>query len=131
MFSLLRAQDSTGTLKGTVKDNNGDIVAFANVALYFEYKLVTGTVAGINGEYNVNFIKPGIYDVKVSYLGHIANTVSRVQIKPGAVTLLDLTLKKDGNSITITETVTAPDPKDKAAKKAVRREKSTHKKTTP
>jgi CarboxypepD_reg-like domain/TonB dependent receptor-like, beta-barrel/TonB-dependent Receptor Plug Domain len=79
----------TGGIKGQVHDeSSGDPLINANVII-LENKY--GCAANDNGEYKINNLSPGIYTVKVSYLGY--NKASeRVEVKAGRTTELDFNL---------------------------------------
>jgi len=67
----------TGILKGTVKDKlNNELIIGANVLLIgTDY----GTSTDIEGNYNIDGLKPGFYNIQVSYLGY--ETVSLYEIE--------------------------------------------------
>ena len=54
-------QNGTGTLKGTVKDNKGEPVPFANVAVKMNGNLVTGGTTDFDGLYTIKSLPPGKY----------------------------------------------------------------------
>ncbi len=59
------------TLKGQVTDaETGESVPFANIAVRKDGVLVSGCTSDIDGMYLIKPIKPGYYDVSVSFVGY-------------------------------------------------------------
>lgn len=68
----------SGIVKGTVTD------ALTNEAIMFANVLVMGTSQGtttdLDGKYEITGLEPGLYDVRVSYIGYEEQTTYEVQI---------------------------------------------------
>ena len=61
------AQSGLGTIKGTVKDGNGGkIIVGAKVYLFLGTTIKANTVTDEKGEFQINGILPGTYDVKLT-----------------------------------------------------------------
>jgi outer membrane receptor protein involved in Fe transport len=101
-FASIHAQSS---LEGKVVEDNGDAVIFGDVALYKDGVLVTGTQTDFDGNYSINNIDPGSYEVHASYVGLQTNIKTGVVITGGKLTRLDFTLSKGINleTVVITE----------------------------
>ncbi len=85
---------NTGKLKGKVTDlQTGEPLIGVNV-------LVVGTNFGaatdVNGEYTINLLDPGVYEVRASYLGYKAVTTSNVRINADLTTELNFQLPPTG-----------------------------------
>lgn len=77
-----------GVIKGRVFDQlSNEPIAFANVALQ---NTNLGAVSDINGEYRIDGISPGLYNVQTSYVGYKPRTIFEVQVfanKPSNVNI--------------------------------------------
>lgn len=81
-----------GALRGKVMDQDGQPLAFANVVLLQEGKLVAGVSADINGRYEMLSVPVGTYRVKVSFIGYSPVEYSGIQIREAQVTAVDVQL---------------------------------------
>ena len=86
----------TGTLNGSIKDENGNPLIGASVVL-------TGTSMGAATDKKGNFlifnIKYGSYDIRFSMIGHQAVIYQNVSILPDIISSLDITLKQSALSL--------------------------------
>lgn len=85
---------TTGKLKGKVTDKQtGDPLIGANV-------LIVGTSFGaatdVNGDYTINNLEAGAYEVKFSYIGYQAKTISNIRINSDLTTELNTQLAPEG-----------------------------------
>ena len=85
---------TTGKLKGKVTDQQtGEPLIGANV-------LIVGTSFGaatdVNGEYTIGNLEPSSYEVKFSYIGYQAKTVTGIRINVDLTTELNLQLATEG-----------------------------------
>lgn len=62
------------SLSGLVVDEQNNPVLFADVAVYLNGVLVTGTQTDFDGHFQFENIDPGVYDIMISYVG--LNTVN-------------------------------------------------------
>ncbi|MEO1437537.1 MAG: carboxypeptidase regulatory-like domain-containing protein, partial [Bacteroidota bacterium] len=58
-----------GTISGKVRDETGFEAIGASVLVYKENELIAGTSTDLDGNYLIEGIKPGAYDVHVEYIG--------------------------------------------------------------
>ena len=58
-----------GSINGTITDDLGDPVSFANVALYQDKNLIRGVQSDLDGLYIIGHLDSGEYSVEVSFLG--------------------------------------------------------------
>ncbi len=74
-----------GQISGSVADaESGDPIPTATVAVWSvaDSSLATGTVAGDDGSFLIEGIRPGRYYVKVSFIGYATETVDGIAITP-------------------------------------------------
>lgn len=92
-LSYLIAQ--TGEIKGTVVDNNGDVLIGASV---FVKGTTTGTITDIDGNYNLKGVTVGNQTIVSSFIG-FANSESTVNVIDGKVLTINFTLTQDITSL--------------------------------
>jgi len=91
----------TGKLAGKVTDaTTGEALVGANVMII---GTTLGSAADLDGNYAILNIPPGIYSVKVSYLGYQPNILNEVRIVVDQTTLIDFRLI--GETIKVDEVV--------------------------
>ncbi len=88
---------TTGKISGKVTDlQTGEPLIGANV-------IVVGTSFGaatdVHGEYTINFLDAGVYEVKASYLGYKTVTITNVRVNADLVTSLDFKLPATGVAV--------------------------------
>lgn len=87
LLSGLRAQEETGTLKGTVTDaETGETLIGATVVIVGTYKAVS---ADFVGNYEMDKIKPGDYSIKFTFIGYQDKIFNGISIKAGQTVTLD------------------------------------------
>ena len=76
--------DAQVTVKGTVKDENGTIVAFASAALInaTDSTLVRGSLTDENGEYKIENVPSGKYRILASFIGYDHVYSDIIDLKP-------------------------------------------------
>lgn len=82
------AETGTSAIRGRIVDNTGMILPGANI--YID-KIKTGTTSDINGYYLLSNLKPGIYSLKISYVGYESQTVE-VDLTKKRTVELDITM---------------------------------------
>ena len=93
----------SGKLRGQITDQEtGEPLIGANV-------IVVGTSYGaatdVNGEYIILNLFPNVYEVKASYIGYQAETISNVRINTDLTTELNFTLAAEGIQVGTVEIV--------------------------
>jgi outer membrane receptor protein involved in Fe transport len=87
-------QTSSQSLQGTVTDETGEVVMFANVALYKNGALITGTQTDFDGKYSFNDIDAGTYDIVVSYVGYSNKRIADVVVFAGKSITLNVEISQ-------------------------------------
>src|SRR5579885_3541368 len=100
------AQAVTGTLRGTVADANGGVVAGATVTAKNEATGTTTPASTTTGEGIFDFagLPPGTYTVTVEAAGFKRAVSTSVQVKAGIVNPLDVKLEPGNVAETVTVT---------------------------
>ena len=91
--SLIIAQ--TGTISGTMTDESGMTVPFANVIIQ---ETGEGFSTELDGTYS-HEVAVGTYTITASYIGYADLVIEAVEVLAGQVTELDLVLKEEGEVI--------------------------------
>jgi len=84
---------------------DGEVVLFANVALYKNDVLITVVESDFDGNFSFSDIDPGTYDVESSFLGLQTTRVSGVVAKAGKVNIVDVVMKEEGVLVDVIEIV--------------------------
>jgi len=90
---------AAGTLRGTVRDDDGERLAGANV-------LLLGTTIGastdLDGDYEIDGVPAGTYDVRVSSMGYESQTMPGVAIAAGRTEKLNVELARQSGGASYT-----------------------------
>src|SRR5262245_34906072 len=98
----------SATLRGTVKDENGAVVAKASVSIVNEAtKVERKTTTNQDGIYVLTTILPGTYSIKVEGAGFKKAEQTGLILSPSDARGLDITLQVGAASETVTVTATA------------------------
>jgi hypothetical protein len=89
------AQQSYGEIRGTLKDELKEKVAFATVKIMQDNKLVGGTESDDEGNYKYKPLDPGLYDVIVMESGHQSKRINGVKVIPNEATYLNIKMKSN------------------------------------
>lgn len=96
-IALASMAQTTATIKGTVKDKeNGEALIGATVAIK---GTSYGMPADIKGNYVITGIKPGEYNVEITYLGYEQILQTGIKLKAGEVRVLNFELNPSVLSI--------------------------------
>lgn len=93
-----------GIISGAVHDEStGDHVEYANILLFSEKdsSMVTGTITDQKGKFVISSLHPGMYYIKIQFIGFENKTLSGLTINPKSadIKLGDLTLKPKASSL--------------------------------
>ncbi len=109
LTSMSMAQRQTGSIHGTVIDDQGNILPGANVTLSGPALLGTRNyVASEAGKFRFPALLPGMYEVKVEMPGFKTKTTTDIKVNVGKTTTLTITLEV--TTIEEAITVTAEEP---------------------
>ena len=104
----LYAQSERGSIRGTVEDPSGAVVAGARVtALNVGTGVETGTTTTDAGNYNIPQLPPGTYTVSVEQTGFKKLVQENVMVQVSGVTSLDLRMEVGQVSEQVTVTTSA------------------------
>lgn len=91
----------TGEIRGVVKNKNtNEAIPFANVVLQ---NTTIGTTTDIDGKYSIKNLKPGFYNVQVSYLGFKTQTVFEIQVVNSRPAIVNIEIEEDARSLQAVE----------------------------
>lgn len=91
----------TGEIRGVVKNkNSNEAIPFANVVLQ---GTTIGTTTDIDGKYSIKSLKPGFYNVQVSYLGFKTKTVFEIQVVNSRPAIVNIEIEEDSRSLQAVE----------------------------
>ncbi len=91
---------SLQTIKGKVQDAEIQFpIIGANVGLYKSDSLVTGTKTDVDGFFKIENIRPGKYELRLSYLGYKNKTLPSIEVTTGKETQLNIALQTNRNTI--------------------------------
>ena len=90
-----------GRLKGKVTDETGEPVPFANIVLEKGGTMIGGATSDFNGNYDINPIPPGTYDLKATFVGYNNYVLNGIIIPANKIT--DWNIKMTSGAISLTE----------------------------
>ena len=94
------AQNTTASISGLVKDDNDNPFEAASVQVVnSENGASYGTVTNRTGMFSLQGLKPGIYSVKVSFLGYVSMIYDNVVLSIGKNYSINVVLKEDIRNI--------------------------------
>ncbi len=86
------AQDP-GKITGIVVDSKtGETLIGANVIIEGTLK---GSQTDLDGHYSINTVEPGTYNIVVSYISYLKQTITGVVVEPGEIVKLDVALEPE------------------------------------
>jgi hypothetical protein len=106
-------QQLTQTIKGKVLDESSKApVAFANVVLLNADPLI-GTTSDINGNFRIENVPVGRYDIQVSFIGYESSIIKEVFVSSSKETVVQVSLKekiKNLNEVVVRAKVNKEEP---------------------
>jgi len=86
--------DGQSALKGKVTDQETEEpIPFANIVVYKEGKMITGSTTDFDGRYTIKPIKSGYYDIRVAYIGYENLEMKGVILNAGKISFQDFEIK--------------------------------------
>lgn len=96
-FSITHAQK--GILTGKIVDqSSGESLIGAVVEIKKDSHILTGTSTDFDGNYSME-IEAGVYDISVSYLSYIRQTIHGAEIFPKQITHLEFSLQQESQNL--------------------------------
>lgn len=106
--NLLNAQVTNGTVMGKVFDKDSVTpIPFAKVYIELESGK-QGVITDAEGRYKIEAIKPGVYTVGATCIGHGEMKIGSVDIRPDGITSLNIVMTNDNMLEPITIIYTPP-----------------------
>ena len=103
-WSLALAQQ--GRLKGVITDKDtGEPIAFANVVLENGGTQVGGASSDFDGNYDINPIPPGTYDLRATFVGYNTVVMKGVVIPGNKITFQDILMSMQSEMLETVEIV--------------------------
>ncbi len=95
-ITFIQAQQ-TGTIRGNIKDavTKEDIIG-ATVIIEGQNK---GASADINGFFSLNRVAPGVYSLKISFVGYKTKTIPNVKVEAEKVTEINTVIEEEGATL--------------------------------
>ena len=93
-----------GRLKGRIKDDTGEAVPFANIIIEKGGTQIGGSSSDFDGDYDINPIPPGTYDLKASCIGFAPFVLKNVVIPANRITFYNIELESQSinlNAVTV------------------------------
>src|SRR5579872_4814427 len=108
MATPVMAQSATGTLTGQVTDQQGAVIANAEIRMVnpATNSTTTGQTNEV-GRYTIPNVQPGTYDVTVAKTGFTSTKLSAQKVDVGQVLTLNVTLQVGSTTTTVEVQATA------------------------
>ena len=101
---MLMAQ--TGVIKGRVLNPvNNESIPFATVTIQ---GTTQGAVSDIDGNYEINGLEPGLYNLEASYVGYEALTIFEISVTNSRATIINFELKETVTNLQAVEITASP-----------------------
>jgi len=96
-FASINMDAQTGIIKGTVVEAaNNEPIPFATVSIP---ETTIGVTTDIDGNYLIEGLEPGVYDLNASFLGLKAKTKTEIQVTNSKPAIIDFALEENAESI--------------------------------
>ncbi len=94
--TLLSAQGQSGSIQGTVVDENGEPAISATIQVIQDGIVKNGNVTDFDGNYVIKPLAPGRYELSIKLIGYMEHLVKDILVAPGKPTEVNakLTPKK-------------------------------------
>ena len=97
LFSSLLGHSQTGIINGRISDaTSNEAIPFANVVIQ---GTTTGASSDLEGNYTIQNLTPGLYNVEVSYLGYKSKVEYEVQVFNNKPAIVDFNLEEDSKTL--------------------------------
>lgn len=93
----------SGTIRGTVKDDrSNEPVAFATVVVQGSS---TGVTSDLDGNFEINGLQPGLYNIDVSFVGYQKATIFEIEVTNARAAFVEVRLKETSVQVEEVEVV--------------------------
>ena len=92
--TCLKAQTITQTVKGTIIDQANELPLPGATVVILHTEPLLGAASDANGNFRIEKVPVGRYDIKVSYLGYELYMMKEIMISSGKETVLNIRLKE-------------------------------------
>jgi len=96
------AQDLQGAIRGAVKDELGQELFGVNVLVQ---GTTIGAVSDVDGEFTIERVPPGAYEVRFSLLGYMTKIVGGVAVAGGRTSRIEVVLEEEAIELTAVQIV--------------------------
>jgi len=90
---VIQQMKKTGSIRGRVFDNRSGAIPYANVVLMQNGNQVTGSVTNASGNFKIEHVKPGYYNIKASSVGYQPTSTSRFRVNAGQTSNINLRMQ--------------------------------------
>jgi hypothetical protein len=97
----LALAQSSGTVRGTITDNEGAPLFGAIVRVMDDSTYITGASTDPDGNYTIKDITPGYYDLEVAYTGMAKQRIRKVNVDPEQVAYVNTKMKSADNTLNV------------------------------
>ncbi len=98
LFNIASASAQTGSLKGTVLDNDGELLAYATIIIFDGELAISTTKTDTNGIFNIASIDPGTYWIRVIYIVSEAAMLN-IQVSRGDMSEIIIRMITEGEGM--------------------------------
>ena len=121
-FSLMLFAEGSGVIKGRVKDENNQPVEYATTVLKNANtnKFVTGAVCNYNGEYVIENIEPGEYELSTKMIGYEKTGTQKIVVNKNRKRVIEkdvIMIEKPEKSIVVTAKKTVTENNNQTAQR--------------
>ncbi|WP_134087742.1 TonB-dependent receptor domain-containing protein [Olivibacter sp. XZL3] len=98
--SILQAQVTTGTLTGTIRENNEVLSGVTIIATHLPSGTVYGAASNNAGTFNIPNMRPGgPYRVQITFIGHQPKVIDNIDLKIGDPYVLNVSLDNSATQL--------------------------------
>lgn len=89
------ASDNTQKIRGTITDKQSQSAIIGATIVIVNGDANQGTRSNEKGQFEIDNVKPGRYELKVTYLGYKDLTIPNIVVSSGKETILDISLEEN------------------------------------
>ena len=105
-FSFFYSFAQTGIIKGKVYNSiNNEPIPFVSVGII---SINNSSITDLNGNYELNKLQPGLYNLSISFVGYRKKNVFEIQVNNFSPTIIDISLEELIDSLSVVEVSASP-----------------------